>query len=252
MTLALKPRATVFASRHRWDRNFFLVFAGVAWLSIIMAFGPGVKGMLTGVSPYPHPIVHVHSLVFAGWLALFTAQAWLIRTGRPHIHRRLGLAAVPLIPLMVLLGVATTLISRHVYFAAGRTDTLAFMIVPLTDMILFPSLAVMALLLRSDPPTHKRLMLMAVTTLLPASFGRWIGPWLLAHFGDGFFGFMAQSYLGPNAMIAVAMIYDRMTRGQVHPVYWIALAWIVPVQMITSAIYQWDGWLPMATRMIGH
>ncbi len=94
--------------------------------------------------------------------------------------------------------------------------------------------------------------LLAVTTLLPASFGRWIGPWLLAQFGDGFFGLMAQSYLGPNAMIAAAMLYVRMTRGQVHPVYWIALAWIVPIQAATSAIYQWEGWLPLATGMIGN
>jgi len=243
--------ATGFASRHPRDRDFFLAFAAIAWLSIVMGFGPGVKGMLTGVSPYPHGIIHVHSVVFGGWLALFTAQAWLIGAGQTHIHRRLGLLALPMIPLMVFLGVAATLVSRHVYFAAGRTDTLAFIIVPLTDMILFPSLAVPALLLRADPPTHKRLMLMAVTTLLPASFGRWIGPWVLQNFGDGFFGFMSQSYLGPNAMIAAAMLYDRITRGQVHPVFWIVVPCILAVQAVTSAIYHWDGWLPMATRIIG-
>lgn len=240
-----------FGSRHPWDRVFFLGFAGIAWVSIIMGFGPGVKGMLTGVSPYPHWIIHVHSVVFGGWLALFTLQAWLIGSGQAHIHRRLGLVAVPMIPLMVVLGVVATLVSRHVYYAAGRTDTLAFMIVPLTDMILFPVLAVAALLARGNSGAHKRLMLMATTTLLPASFGRWIGPWILDNFGDGFLGFMAQSYAGPNALIAAGMIYDRITRGQVHPVWWLALAFIVPVQAVTSAIYHWDGWLALATRMIG-
>ena len=240
-----------FAARHPLDRAFFLSFAAIAWISIVFGFGPGVKGMLIGVSPYPHWIIHVHSVVFGGWLALFTAQAWLAGSGRMHIHRRLGLVAVPMVPLMVLLGVAATLISRHVYYTAGRTDTLAFMIVPLTDMILFPSLALPALLLRSDPATHKRLMLMATAMLLPASFGRWIGPWLLAHSGDGFFGFMAQSYLGPDALIVAAMIHDRVTRGQVHPVFRLAVPWILAVQAITSAIYHWDGWLTLATRMIG-
>ncbi len=70
----MRIAAAGFAVRHPRDRAFFLAFAAIAWISIIMAFGPGVKGMLTGVSPYPHPIVHVHSLVFAGWLGLFTAQ----------------------------------------------------------------------------------------------------------------------------------------------------------------------------------
>ncbi len=247
----MTSRTAGFAARHAWDRLFFLGFAAIAWLSIVMGFGPGVKGMLTGVSPYPHVIIHVHSVVFGGWLALFTAQAWLIGSGQMPLHRRLGLLAVPMIPLMVLLGVAATLISRHVYFAAGRTDTLAFMIVPLTDMILFPTLAVAALVARHHAPWHKRLMLAATTTLLPASFGRWIGPWILANFGDGFFGFMAQSYAGPDALIAAGMIHDRVTRGRVHTAWWVALALIVPVQMATSAIYHWDGWLALATRMIG-
>jgi hypothetical protein len=246
------PFARPFAPWHKWDRNFFLAFAAMAWISVIMGFGPTVKGELTGVSPFPHPIVHVHAAVFSGWLALFTAQAWLIRSGQAHIHRRLGLSAVALVPIMVVLGLATTLISRRVYFEAGSTEMLAFMIVPLTDMILFPSLAVPALLLRKDPARHKRLMLMATASLLPASFGRWIGPWLLVHFGDGFFGLMAQAYLGADAMILAGMAYDRITRGRIHPVYLIALPWILAVQAVTSAIYHWSGWLPLAQRMIGY
>jgi hypothetical protein len=242
----------LFAPRHAWDRVFFLAFAAMAWISIVMGFGPTVKGQLTGVSPFPHLIVHVHAMVFTGWMLLFTLQAWLIRSGQLHIHRRLGVVAVPLVPIMVLLGLATTLISRRVYFAAGNTDMLAFMIVPLTDMILFPSLAIPALLLRKDAARHKRLMLLATATLLPASFGRWIGPWLLHHFGDGFFGLMAQAYLGSNAMILAAMAYDRVTRGRIHPVYFLALPWILAVEAITSAIYHWSGWPAMAQRMIGY
>lgn len=247
-----QPPPPSFAPYHKWDRSFFLAFAAMAWVSIVMGFGPGVKGQLTGQSPFPHPIVHVHAVVFSGWLVLFTAQAWLIRSGRLHIHRKLGLSAVALVPIMVVLGIATTLVSRRVNFEAGQNQMLAFMIVPLTDMLLFPSLAVPALLLRKDPARHKRLMLLATATLLPASFGRWIGPWLLAHFGDGFFGLMAQAYLGSNAMILAAMAYDRVTRGRIHPVYLIALPWILAVEAVTSAIYHWSGWLPMAQRMIGY
>ena len=243
---------TSFAPWHRWDRTFFLAFAALAWISIVMGFGPGVKGQLTGQSPFPHLIVHVHAVVFSLWLVLFTAQIWLIRSRRPDIHRKLGLSAVALVPIMVVLGLATAIISRRVNFEAGNTVMLAFMIVPLTDMVIFPSLAVPALLLRKDSAAHKRLMLMATAALLPASFGRWIGPWLLAHFGDGFFGLMAQAYLGSNAMILAGMVHDRITRGRIHPVYLIALPWILAVEAVTSAIYHWSGWLPLAQRMIGY
>lgn len=217
-----------------------------------MGFGPEVDGHLKGLTPYPPLIVHVHVVVFAGWLVLFTAQIWLIRSQRADIHRRLGLAAVALVPVMVVLGVATALVSRRLHFEAGHNEMLAFMIVPLTDMVLFPSFAIPGLLWRTNSAAHKRLILLATIMLLPAAFGRWIGPWINIHWGDGFLGFMAQSYLGPDAMILAAMAYDRMTRDRVHPVYWIAAPWILAVQAITSAIYHWSGWMPLAQRMIGH
>ena len=224
----------------------------MAWIAVVMGFGPELHGHLKGLTPYPPLIVHVHVAVFAGWLVLFTAQIWLIRSRRPDIHRKLGLIAVALVPIMVVLGVATTLVSRRLHFEAGHIEMLAFMIVPLTDMVLFPSFAIPGLLWRKDSAAHKRLILLATIMLLPAAFGRWIGPWIIIHIGDGFFGFMAQSYLGPDAMILAAMIYDRMTRGRVHPVYWIAAPWILAAQAITSAIYHWPGWMPLALRMIGH
>jgi hypothetical protein len=243
---------TGFAATHEWDRAFFLAFAALSWIAIVMGFSPEASGHLKGLTPFPPPIVHVHAAVFTGWMVLFTAQVWLIRARRPDLHRRLGLAAFALVPVMVVLGVATTLVSRGLRFEAGRTDMLAFMIVPLTDMVLFPSFAVPALLLRKDAARHKRLILLATATLLPAAFGRWIGPWILAHYGDGFFGFAAQSYLGPDLMILAAMLYDRVTRGRVHRIYFIGLAWMLAVQAITSAIYHWPGWMALAIRMIGH
>ena len=224
----------------------------MSWIAIVMGFGPELNGHLKGLTPYPPLIVHFHAAAFTGWMVLFTAQIWLIRSRRLDIHRKLGLVAVALVPVMVALGVATALVSRRMHFEAGQNEMLAFMIVPLTDMVLFPSFAIPGLLMRKDPARHKRLVLLATATLLPAAFGRWIGPWILFHFGDGFFGFMAQSYLGPDVMILAAMVYDRVTRGRVHGVYFIAIPWMLAIQAITSAIYHWSGWMPLAQRMIGH
>jgi len=241
-----------FAPYHEWDRNFFLAFAAMAWIAILMGFGPELHGHLTGLTPYPPLIVHFHAAAFGGWLALFTAQIWLVRSRRMDIHRKLGLGAAALVPVMVVLGVATSLVSRRLQFEAGQNDTLAFMIVPLTDMLVFPGLAIPALLLRNDPAKHKRLILLATASLLPAAFGRWIGPWIFVHTGDGFFGLMAQAYLGADAMILAAILYDRVTRGHIHAIYFIAVPWMLAMQAITSAIYHWSGWMPLAKWMIGH
>ena len=250
--MAENPASPSFALYHRHDRAFFLAFVAMAWVAIVMGFGPELHGQIKGRAPFPPLIVHVHAVIFTGWMILFTAQIWLIRSRRADIHRKLGLIAVVLVPVMVVLGAATALVSRRAHFEAGHNEMLAFMIVPLTDMVLFPSFAIPGLLWRKDSAAHKRLILLATIMLLPAAFGRWIGPWIIVHWGDGILGFMAQSYLGPDVMILAAMIYDRMTRGRVHPVYWIAAPWILAVQAITSAIYHWSGWMPLALRMIGH
>lgn len=224
----------------------------MSWVAIVMGFGPELSGHLKGLTPYPPLIVHLHVLAFGGWMVVFTVQIWLIRSRRTDIHRMLGLVAAALIPVMVVLGVATSLVSRRLHFEAGQNEMLAFMIVPLTDMVLFPSFAIPGLLVRNVSVKHKRLILLATAMLLPAAFGRWIGPWILFHFGDGFFGFMAQSYLGPDVMILIAMLYDRVTRGRIHPVYAIAAPWILVVQATTSGIYHWPGWMPLAQRLIGY
>ena len=64
-----------FPATHRWDRAFFLAFAALSWIAIVMGFGPELSGHLKGRTPYPPLIVHVHVVAFAGWMVLFTAQA---------------------------------------------------------------------------------------------------------------------------------------------------------------------------------
>jgi hypothetical protein len=249
-TTGMQTGPKPFTPYHKWDRTFFLTFAALSWIGIVMGFGPELHGHLKRLSPYPPPIIHLHAVAFTGWMVLFTAQIWLVRSRRLDIHRKLGLSAVALVPIMVVLGVAATIISRQVHFGAGRSNMVAYMIVPLTDMVLFPSFAIPALLFRKDAAAHKRLILLATASLLPAAFGRWIGPWILSYAGDGFFGMMAQTYLGSNLMILAAIIYDRVTRGRVHGVYFIAVPWMLAVQAITSAIYHWSGWMGWAQWMI--
>jgi hypothetical protein len=112
--------------------------------------------------------------------------------------------------------------------------------------------AAAGLLMRKYPSAHKRLMLLATVGVLDAGFGRWFGPWISDHFGDGYFGFLAQIYLGSDAIVLAAVLYDSVTRRSVHPVYLAAVPWILSVQAMTSWIYHAPGWLPIARGLIGH
>src|ERR1700743_3151782 len=84
--------AAPFTPQHRSDRNFFLLLVGLTWLGIICGFGLDVIDHVRH-STYAYPlIVHVHALIFVGWLVLLTSQVLLIRRRRMDIHRRLGMA----------------------------------------------------------------------------------------------------------------------------------------------------------------
>jgi hypothetical protein len=68
---------------------------------------------------------------------------------------------------------------------------------------------------------------------------------------NGFFGLMAQAYLGSDTMILAAILYDFVTRGGIHSIYFLAIPWILVIQAYTSAIYHYHGWTPLAVRLIG-
>ncbi len=244
-----QPNRRPFPAYHRHDRNFFVAMTVVSWLAILSGFGPELFDHARGGSPFPGAIVLFHGAAFFLWLILFTAQVWLIRSRRLKVHRTLGLTTVVLIPVMVVLGLEANVMAQRAHFLAGQSQ-LNFMIVPVIDMILFGGFGAAAVLLRKRPATHKRLMLLALISLLDAGFGRSLGPLLLDRVGDGFVGFWMQLFLGPDLMILAAMAYDAATRRRIHPVYLIALPVFLALQLTSSAIYHAPNWIPIARYLI--
>src|SRR5262245_9823894 len=56
-------------------------------------------------------LLHLHSIVFTAWFALFVVQTRLIAAQNYRLHMRVGVAGVVLAALVVLLGLATTVVS---------------------------------------------------------------------------------------------------------------------------------------------
>src|SRR3954463_5305366 len=91
-----------FAPRHRHDRTMIAATVFAIWLAILLGFGIDmVKRAHGGALTFPL-ITHLHVVAYTGWLALLAAQVWLARTGRLAAHRRLGLAALVLLPAMLV------------------------------------------------------------------------------------------------------------------------------------------------------
>lgn len=246
-----RPRAQRFAAFHKADRNFFLVFLIVCWVGVFMGFAPAVSKRMAGEAQYAAPLIlQVHAFAFVGWLALLTIQIVLVRRLRTHQHKLLGMVGFGLLPLMLVSGYASEIFGQRFRFDHGKSD-FAFFIVAIFYLVAFGVLASIALLLRKNPPAHKRMILLATTVIVGAAYGRWWGEALFNAFGDDFAGMIVNTFAGTNLIIAAAVAYDLATRGRVHRVYKIAVPAIIAGELATSLIYHAPGWLPVAGALVG-
>jgi len=179
-------------------------------------------------------IIRVHAMLFTTWVLLFLAQTSLVATHRVAIHRRLGVAVGVVAAIMIVVGTATALDLARRGGAPHGLDPLAFLAIPLSDMVVFSVLIATALFLRRKKEAHKRLMLLAYTAILVAAVARFPGVRPL-----GPLWFFGLTFL---PILAFAITYDLVTRRRVHPAYlWggALLILSVPVRLMISSTPTW-------------
>jgi len=126
--------------------------------------------------------------------------------------------------------------------APPGADPLAFLIIPLFDMILFSIFVGTALTLRRDKEAHKRLMLLAYVSIITAAVARL--PGVLAIGPPTFFGL---SFL----FVLAGALYDFLSRRRVHKAYvWggALLLVSVPARLALSSTGAWHSVAEMLTR----
>jgi hypothetical protein len=126
--------------------------------------------------------------------------------------------------------------------AAGGANTLAFLAIPLTDMLVFAILATAGILYRRRPETHKRLMLVATIGLLSAAVARWP----LAFMQRGPVAF----FLVTDLFLLAGIGYDLASRRRIHPAYvWRGLLLLIS-QPVRLAINHTDAWQAFARSLV--
>jgi hypothetical protein len=188
------------------------------------------------------PLVHLHGALFTGWVVLFITQTALVASHRLAVHRRLGVAGAVLAAAMVLVGTSTAVATAKRGGAPVGVDPLAFLAIPIFDMVLFATFVTAALVLRRNKETHKRLMLLAYISIIVAAVARLpgvlpLGP--LAFFGLGYF------------LVVVAVIYDLVSRHRVHKAYlWGGALMVasVPLRLAISGTGLWQAFAQALTK----
>jgi hypothetical protein len=230
--------------------RFYVGIAAACLTLGVVGFAPTYWiPLFTGTLSEPL-IIHLHAGLFFGWLTLFLVQTTLVSTGRLDRHQRVGLAGIAIATAMLFIGVdvATARLAMQVSEGADERAR-AFSVVPLTGIVLFAGMIAVAIANAARrPEVHKRLMLVATVGILNAAMGRLFRLVLAppAAAGADFappVAFSVLPGLAVDLLIVAAMIYDKRTRGSVHPAYWVAGGVLLFSQLIRVPLSTSDAWL---------
>lgn len=230
------------------DRRFYFFFTALIALVAIVGFAPSSSGILAGTIPSPPLIVHLHAASMVTWLLLLVAQAGLVSAGRRDLHMRLGLASVALVPAIIVIATAATVIRYYDAVENGIGDFMAnVLLVQIRFIVMFPVFVIWALAARvRDPETHKRAMILAALVPIGAALARmsWIP-------GNAPMVTYDVASLLELALLAPALIYDKLRYGRVHRAYWIGLALTLPWLIAAHFVWYSPAWRSFAVTLLG-
>jgi hypothetical protein len=209
------------------------------WIYLGLALGMSVTAfwgfsytyfmpVLAGAYPEVSPAVHVHGWSFFLWFLILPLQPLLMATGRQRAHVTLGAASVALAIVMAFTGilVASVRIEQGLFATEPDEFTLFwkdFGQLIMYNMVLFVGFYGTAIARRDQPEVHKRMMVLASASVLPAAIFRIIvaltGVYWLATPG----WVMPAAFFLPAVFIVIGMAHDRVARGRVHRAYLVGL-----------------------------
>ena len=202
--------ATTDIAGHRGQFYFYLSL--IMWAIVLLGFVPGFFLPRPDPTLLQNPAVHVHALVYFGWLGLVSYQMRLPGVGRTADHRRFGQWLVGYGILVVVMGlwVALSRFSDNLE-TGGLSLARVRLMGPFSDMLVFPVLFGLALGFRKQPEMHKRVMVLACCMLTIAGAGRVMRVFEFS----GYLAFLAI-WLSP---IWIGAIRDLVVDRRLHPVY---------------------------------
>lgn len=211
--------------------------------TVFVGFAPSyyLAGMLR--ASLPSRIIHIHAIVATAWMLLFVAQVLLVSAQRVNLHRRLGvigfLLACPLVITGLMAGADT--LRRNV---PPGLEHLLF-IININMVGVFAVLIALAYRMRSTPPIHKRLILIANIALTFAGFIRW--PIDLLYHN------ISVATRAPYFFLLIIVLYDLWSTRRIHRVTLWASAFLVFVFEVQFLVAETTAWRAFAAwvRSIG-
>ncbi|MEJ7847488.1 MAG: hypothetical protein WKF92_05300 [Pyrinomonadaceae bacterium] len=233
--------------RQRLTRQFFIVVALSFPLIVVAGFARTyyLSSIFNG-PPIPTLLVHLHGVVMTSWILVFMAQVWMIFSRRIKLHQRLGMASIALAVLLIIIGIYTAVAAAK-YGSASTPPgfpPLAFMAVPIFDIVMFAILFGGAIYYRRRPAPHKRLMLLTVLNFLPPAIARLPIDAVTAAGPIAFFGI-------PDLLAIIFVVVDTWRTGTLNKPF----AFGALLMIVSHPLRLWVGgtetWLQFASWITG-
>ena len=248
--------ATITAplARPNEDR-FYVAMAGVCAVIAFTGFAGTYWLQLPAGTFVGSPLLHLHGLLFSAWTLLFLSQAALIASGRVMNHRAWGLVGIALATAMLFTGVMVAVGGMQTRIEAGHGAAgRAFLIVPLSAVVMFAGFVTAAIANRRRSDWHKRLMLLATTALLNAAIARFFflaatggGPGMRPGIGPPRpVEFALTAGLLGDLVVVLAILFDWRTRGRPHPAFVWGLGVLLAVQLGRGPVSRTEVWTDFA------
>ena len=190
----------------------------------------------------PGRIVHLHGIIMTTWVVLFVVQVSLVATRRTRVHQRLGIAGGVLAGLVVIVGILTAL------YAAARgaspgPPALAFLIIPIGDMLIFAVLIGFALYFRRKLDIHKRLMLLAAINLLTPAIARIPLDFIINNGPLAFFGLT-------DLCLLACVAFDTIKHRRLHPAFLWGSIFLIVMQPLRLLLAGTNAWMNVAAALV--
>lgn len=249
---------------HAIDRWIFVFMAAWYIAIVLLGFIPDAIGMVAaakaGLRPPLPVILHVHAVVMGSFLLLLLTQSVLMATGRCELHKRVGIAAFVLVPVLVVVGLMLAPTIYREFWSMAQTAppdlraNLQRRLIMLNDIllmqirigILFPLFMGIGLAARGrNAGLHKRMIFLATAMPMPAAIDRM--HWLP--------NTIPSSAVGTDLYILAAVsplfVWDVVRNRRVHEAYWIWLGISLPFCLIVYSLWNTPWWFAMAPRIMG-
>ncbi len=210
------------------DSRFFEISAILMALILVSGFS---IHLAMGRSNFGAPLfVHVHGVIFFGWVVLYVAQTFLATRGSLALHRRLGWLAAGWVAAMVVAGFAVIIWRIQLAQAPFFFRPQHFLIANPLVVLLFAGLTSAAVAMRKRTDWHRRLHLCAMAALLGPGFGRLLPMPLMIPWS-----YQIAMVCGLVFPIA-GMVRDLRRTGRVHRAWLWGTGTILAVMAGTEAI----------------